>query len=932
MKYCILFITFLLSIPHIQANNPNIISFNRFDYKSGNKNWSISGDQKGVIYVGNDIGLLEFDGVEWKIYKGGKNNVVRAVYAQSDSTIFSGGYEEFGVWNREISGELVYTSLSAQLPPATLHNGDIWRILEINNQVYFQSFNAIFVYKNGVLHQLNDNRNVLLLNQVRNELWIQEMGGALQKIENDEFIEIPNSYKLFHDTEVKSILPYQENQYLIITSSMGIYRYDGEHFYPWNTSEELKRSNINCAIQSNRGNYIVGTILNGVFEINPNGKIINMYTTDTYLNNNTVLAIYEDSFNNVWLGLDRGISCIQYSDDLSFYTEPVGKNGTTYAAALFVDKLFIGTNQGVFYIDTLDIGDVQSVYKFKPIAHTKGQVWNLAVFNDKLYCAHNNSLITIDQNLKTTINPNVGTGVFDIKQLSKTHLILGTYTGVKILDLRTNVIQAYPELTEPINKIEIDHLGNIWLQHMNKGAYKAKFAPSYDNMSIVEYSSEVLPNQIPYSLNMFKIKGRIAFLGDDLFYTYDDINGQIVEEPTFNRMFKGIKNLKNVVNISPSTYWVIGNNVIYCVNYDEQNSAIDAVINVNYKNFSLVDNYENIVPLNSKWNLICLDKGFILSSAKALGVQNVIPDIYINKLAASDANGVIRYLDYRKKNRLGAAFNNLSVSFGSNLPFYEQMTYQYNLSGLNSGEWIEVPRVNTISFDRLLSGKYVLQLRAVNKFGEFSPTTTINFTIAPIWYRSAIAYVVYCILILLIIIGITSYIQYRYKKLHIRKMRIMEAKRLNEMNERLQKEVQQKNAELLSQTSSIIRRNETINTIKNDIETYISKQNTKSAQQLYQRVLDKLNSGFDPEEDWKTFLIKFEQKHTDFFKELKELYPQLTPNDLKLCACLKLNLESKDIASLMNISVRAVENNRSRLRKKLNIPSNIHLADFFISI
>lgn len=86
------------------------------------------------------------------------------------------------------------------------------------------------------------------------------------------------------------------------------------------------------------------------------------------------------------------------------------------------------------------------------------------------------------------------------------------------------------------------------------------------------------------------------------------------------------------------------------------------------------------------------------------------------------------------------------------------------------------------------------------------------------------------------------------------------------------------------------------------------------------------------EDDWKMFLIKFEEKHTGFFKKMKALYPQLTNNDLRLCACLKLNLETKEIASLMNLSIRAVENSRYRLRKKLNIQPSQNLNEFFLEI
>jgi DNA-binding CsgD family transcriptional regulator len=92
-----------------------------------------------------------------------------------------------------------------------------------------------------------------------------------------------------------------------------------------------------------------------------------------------------------------------------------------------------------------------------------------------------------------------------------------------------------------------------------------------------------------------------------------------------------------------------------------------------------------------------------------------------------------------------------------------------------------------------------------------------------------------------------------------------------------------------------------------------------------------LINDLDTEEDWKNFLIKFEEKHTNFFKKLKAGYPALTSTDLRLCACLKLNMETKDIASLMSLSVRAVENNRYRLRKKLNLATEQNLNEFFIS-
>lgn len=158
----------------------------------------------------------------------------------------------------------------------------------------------------------------------------------------------------------------------------------------------------------------------------------------------------------------------------------------------------------------------------------------------------------------------------------------------------------------------------------------------------------------------------------------------------------------------------------------------------------------------------------------------------------------------------------------------------------------------------------------------------------------------------------------------------LDDKRLRLKNGQLQKALNEKNAELLTRTFSVIQRNETLLRIREELNDFYKKQNNKSFAPLFDKINVLLDENMNTEDDWKSFLISFEQKHAGFFKEIKDAYPHLTANDLKLCACLKLNLDSKAIASLMNISLRAVENSRSRLRKKLNLAPQEHLADFFL--
>ena len=237
-----------------------------------------------------------------------------------------------------------------------------------------------------------------------------------------------------------------------------------------------------------------------------------------------------------------------------------------------------------------------------------------------------------------------------------------------------------------------------------------------------------------------------------------------------------------------------------------------------------------------------------------------------------------------------------------------------------------------MTYERLPKGSYTFLLRSIDNLGNCSPTLEYTFTVLSPWYQTIWAILGYFIITLLVLRIVWILILRRYRNRHLIKIRLREAKRLSRMNQQLQNQIKEKDAELLSQTSFVIQRNELITQMKDEIEEFYCTHNNKALAPLFHKINMLFNNNLDTEEDWKMFLIKFEEKHTGFFKQLKMLYPQLTANDLKLCACLKLNLDSKAIAALMNISVRAVENSRYRLRKKINIPPNENLNDFFLKL
>lgn len=928
---------FLLS-PVFAYNKPLIVNFSKDTYHAGNKNWSIGQDENGVMYFGNDFGLIEFDGVEWKLCKKSDNWIIRSVAVKSHNIIFTGGYEEFGRWDRNASGNLEYTSLSKNLNKSLLKNDDFWKIWTDDNLVYFQSFNSIYIYDYKTIKRIKSNKVFLFLTKVRNEFLVQEMRGPLYKMKDGELHLIENS-EIFKNSDVRVILPFGDKGYLIGTATNGMYIYDGKEFKIWNStlSNLLRSKELNSGIITSNGYYYLGTILDGVYITNAAGEIIDHISSGNMLQNNTVLSLYEDKSKNIWTALDRGISCIRYFDNMSCYIDPSENTGAVYDASLWNGNLFIGTNQGVFYtsIDHYR-NNGATLNNMKLVDGTQGQVWSFNIIDGHLYCNHNRGVKEIRKDM-SVFDPfsisNLGTyKITEAKILDKDILLFSTYTSIKIWDKKSGILTTPKQISEPIRNAEVDHLSNIWLEHPNKGIYKCNLNNNLDSLYNIKLYGGETKDGLPYNLRIFKVGGRIVMLGNSTFYTYDDIGDKIIPDEQLNSCFKAIKGLVRVVHIKNNVYWAIAKTSIYKFTYDGYNAKIIESHNISINGLSLVNTFENIAILNDSINLVCLDNGFLLyNSLHQINNRIRLISPHLTAFEVRNANNQIEFKDISESVEVPSGFNNVTFHFLTEDIFTNDLSVQYMLKGIDK-EWSAPQKINKMTYARLPKGKHTFLIRTTDNKGNYSEPTAYEFEILPPWYESTLAYVMYMILFVLITMLIWAMVIRHYRKLHRKKIRIWEANQLKMKNEQLQKEIEQKNAELMTQASFFIQKNELIFKLKDTIDNFFNMQSNSQIAPLSRKINVILNNNLDSEEDWKMFLIKFEQKHNGFFKKIKSMYPELTTSDLRLCACLKLNLDTKDIASLMNLSVRAIENSRYRLRKKLNIQPSQNLSDFFINI
>lgn len=921
----------------LAGSKPYVINYAHDKYHAANKNWIAGEDERGIMYFGNDVGLLESDGMEWKIYPMPGLPIVRALAVESHNTIYAGGTDEFGCWNRDLSGRLRYTSFKSLLPDNGQLNGEsFWRIHIDGRYVYFQSFKNIYVYDHRTIRKLTLPRGFLFMSRVGDELLVQQMYGPLYRLKEGRLIPMEGSGFL-NGSLARVILPYDDGRYLIGTSEGKIYLYDRRQFVPWNTelSTLLEGQELNCGVYSRtRNTFYLGTLLSGIYEVDAEGNVLNHFRADNDLQNNTVLFLYEDRRSNVWATLDRGLSYIRYTPGMSYCLTTNSGAGSVYSACLWNDYLLLGTNQGVFYTRKEKVCGMDVFASLKLVKGTQGQVWSFLKSDGKLFCCHNSGVMEIRPDLGIRPFYPLDTGVFRIVEGyvgRKQIRIIVAYNALYVADKETGQMHAMRQIASPIYNAEIDHAGNIWLETVAQGVYKCRLSEEMDAFRYHTYYGRKTDETLPVHLKVFKLCGRIVFLGDGNFYTYNEQEDRLLPDNLLNNCFKGIPALKRIVPVTNEENWAITASSVYRFLYDGYIARIKEAHQIEANNLSLVNEFENIAVLDDSLSLICLEQGYIIHDSRVTGENGTRPAMPFPEYVHAGSNRGRSYADLTRGIKIPYRENTVTVGFSLDGAFADNLFAEYMLEGIDS-TWNRPQAGNRVSYARLPWGKHTLRLRSTDGLGNCSDDTLVAFEILPPWYCRPWAY-----LLAAAVVAGMLYLAYRLMRRRLlmqqrRKMQAQEVERLLTTNEQLQREIEGKNAEMFTLASFIIRKNELILKLKELLGEVIGKNTQKSLIPLYGKINVLLTDSLNTEDDWKMFLIKFEQKHENFFKEIRSLYPQLTNNDLRLCACLKLNMATKDIASLMNLSVRAVENSRYRLRKKLNLDASQNLSEFMMGI
>lgn len=899
---------------------PPIAKYTTENYNGDNQNWMISQGLDDYIYVANNKGLLEFNGSEWITYTSPNNTITRAVNVIGNK-IYTGCYAEFGYWLKNEWGTLNYTSLTSKLDKDILKDEQIWNIVEYNEWVIFQSSYSIYFYNTQTeTFKIITAANIIYkIFKVKNRIYYHVADEGIYVVEDGKSKLISNN-QILKSERVINIFEDDENL-IILTRSSGFYKYQNAQIKRWNIAADsmLKGVDVFSSIQLEDDSFIIGTISDGVLHLSKEGNIKYQITQKKGLSNNTVLSLFEDKAHNVWAGLDNGINCINVKSAIKTFFDYEGVVGTVYTTQVFKNVLFVGSNQGLFY---RKLNGGNNLFEF--VEGTAGQVLDLFNYNDKyLFCGHHLGTFLIEEFKANKISDELGAWTFKPIPKHQNLLLQGNYNGLYILEKVNGLWQVRNKVKGFNNSsryFEINDDNQVWVSHEYKGVFKLKL-----NDSLTKVLKLDMETTLPLGKNssLIRYKNDILYASEEGIFKHDRTNKGFKKDSLLSAAIKEGDYIsgKLVVDKHDRLWTFSKNNISYIENDDVTNKPVINNIPIPSKLRRGVLGYENISLTNHVKYVLGTANGYIILDVSQINRKKDYI-VYLN--AVSFQNIDDETLKYPIGTEGEFNYKQGLLVFKFSVPEYDKyldVNFQYKLEGLSNkwSKWTENPQV---TFENLSFGDYTFKVRA--KVGNELSKNTVSYTfiVHRPWYLSNTALVFY-FLLLLVIIFITHK---AYKRYYINKFKQEQMENeqmiMHIKNEKLNQDIDNKNRELAISTMSIIKKNRVLNKIKKELK--------KNRHPGNNTALELIDSNLNDTKDWSFFEQAFNNADKDFLEKIKKSHPDLTPNDLRFCAYLRLNLSSKEIAPLLNISTKSVETKRYRLRKKLGLEHNSGLVNYIL--
>ncbi|MDB4438778.1 hypothetical protein N9176_00870, partial [bacterium] len=893
-----------------------IQNFTPAAYKAGIQNIDFAQNRDMSLFVANNLGVLSFNGNDWEThsFKSGKKKRSLA-FDENTNRLYVGSQGEFGYFKEDWN----YVSLVDIIPDNNRDFDEVWDVYIHNSKIYFCSFQNIYVYDGKTISCIKHEGGFERSFHTNGQLFTQSQQGKLFAIKGNKLTEV---YQQIHNGQTIAGVIQHDTGYSLFYNSgqieyMTSFRVTPQ--YP-DLIQALQGSYVNHVLQLADMRLAISTQSSGLFIYDTQTNSIENITTNDGLESNTCLRSFQDYTGNIWVGMQNGIALIHINSPMRLINQELNIQGSGYEAFETDSGIYYTTSNGIYFL-------AKNAKKCVFLKGTEGPAYGITKVAGLLYAGHQTGLFLLE-NTTAQLLANTD-GLWRIKQLrsNPNFAIGGMYSGLYLFKINKNrqlkAIQKINGFNESSRFFEEDQQGNIWVGQYYKGLYRLTLSESLTEATVIKVSDDYnLTNH--EQIILANIDNKIHIATTEGMSQLDQTIDKIVDADVFSKEFGG------------RPIYLIGQDLQKNVHVVGENQ-VGFYKQISSKNYTFIPSslfqlryYLNNDLLNISVNshsgvLFSANEGFIHYNPELEKRLYSETPLVINKVFSVTQDSLLYILnpfETRPKQIEPLVVHQSARVLQIGIESYQfndvnNLQFRYILKGFNDnyGEWTNA---TTKEYTNLKEGNYSFIAQTRNYLGEISTSQPLSIKVKPPFYKSWWAKTIYIVLGCVTLLLLYLFQNRRYikqakkleentqieldekqnKLIEIEKQKERELSQMEEL--KIERELHHVNNLLAASTMNLVVKNEFIETIKEELKDVRKKGKSKETKMALERIVKEIDTSLRIQEDWKQFEHHFDQVHGDLLKRLRDEFKDLSPNEQKLCAFLRLNLNTKEIANLMS--------------------------------
>ncbi len=774
----------------------SIINYLPKEYNASGQTWAITQDKRGIMYFGNEMGLLEFDGITWRLYQVSNKSVIRSLAYDDDGKLYAGASGDLGYFLPDSSGRLSFHSLMNFLPKDKRDFSDVWHTFFSKGKIYFNAVGYLFIWniqkkEFTIIPSQNGFHQVFLIN---GNLYLREFGRGLEVLKNDS-VMLVNGGEKFADERVYVMLPLpgDKNTILMGTRTKGLFKYDGKNFMPFKTEvDQLLNDNLiyQPGTILSDGNILLGTINGGSVIIDASGKMIRRNDLESGISNKSIYFTFQDRSGAVWLATENGISKIDYLTRISYFDSRNNFSSATYQIIRHNGIIYTASNDGIYILDP----NTSSLHVIK---NANSQSWCFLEMGIDLLAGTLSGLFKVGKDNLTPIRKTAGNeyAVVTLKRsdLHSNRIYVGTRNGLWAMIQNGNNWKEEGQLVNTndlVNSIIEDTGGSIWIGTGSIGVYK--LTPKKDEQGNIIFENPMIEHFDKTSglqngrTNLFKLNGINYFVTTDSIYLFNETK-KIFYSDTSDKLisvFYKVADKHSVITFQPDSLgriWIQSKDRLAMVT-----RKADGSYGFVFSPFNSISDEQVVYVYAEKNGSTWFSKGptivkydFAMEDFNNQNYSALVRKVVIGEDSTIYFGGDLTHPTIPK-----IRFQNNAVKFwysATNFEAKNSLQFKTFLEGFDK-TWSSWSKEVSKLYTNLPARKYTFKIKALDLNGIESSIDSYSFEILPPWYMTWWAYLLY---VLIIGSAIKAYVRYRSMKL-MKENAILEEKikkRTSELNQ-----------------------------------------------------------------------------------------------------------------------------------------------------